>query len=1458
MKRPLLVNSIELLLFFVLLAGALLMLSPLSVLLENALLKFRDNLTEKLESSTGFGISYTALSPSIFSSLKVTDLVITDASNGETVARFSDVSVSYDLLDLFRGEPEKALREITVRNGTITVDPVRNKALFDRFASGGKTRNVSDSPEANSGPITLPPLVLRIRNVDLEYTDRQQKLSAHIGTGLSRIDDGNIVFELDSRIRFNRPGLPGLGLLDAGITVKGSVNSTFDSGSASLFFRNLEGDRFSVSRLGLITSFKDGIVSVSSVQDLQPVDIRFLWNIARKEATASLSCDRLLPLRLVTIKNGTSVLSNLRDTEVTGTAEIKVSSSEGIVYAVDMTAEVPGTFLQGGKVTADFKGTSKSVDIRELLVIGENYDIAFNGSVDLGKMMPEGYLSVQKLRIPSGTSVSGEMFIHPEKRGFSCVIPVFTVNTSIFTSVVVDLVPGAQSLEFSLSAYDPLGRITVDGIYNQNTGRFLEFYAALDSVSVANTALTVRGLLRPDDPDAGEDLAASLAPYAVTTELYFSTDFSSMSFNCNRLVFASSERNGIYILLSAKGNENGIDLTDISFVRSGYAISGNIHAGFESPGAILLDSLFTVNTIPYALSGMYGSGQLSLYGDYGVAASLFFDGRGGISGSLSTDGLPVPVGTLLLSLSVNADFLRPSSADWSIILNSGSVQDTSGFMPVSTLAGFKGSMNRTGVFLESLAFTDELSSLAGYAAFTVLPETGGIPRYGFEIRESSAETAESFSMTGKITLAEELYFETELAVTDIPLRRFLKNQQKDNIASFSLSASGTPSSLFASASLDNLVYRIGGFDLETRGKLQLVDRQLSLFEASGTWNAQGFTGLEGKVSLDTLEASLDSRYNGILGKSGLSATIAVKFSPDTINTPDVTGIIPDFKGILSRYSVGTTVSDIRWNAVELKEPLVCTFMHEPGITAFYAGKNETVTGFLLDDGTFSLQSGSGNPVSFYADGLIKNSALSVNVTGFHTDLTVLWPYLGIKSTEFESGSLDGEILIEGLVNDPEFRGLLHATQLKVRAPGLLEYTSDPFGFDIVAEGKILTVPSFVTTAKDGSIVTEAVLQFDRWVPSGLSVKTATLPGKFVKLAADNALFKAAGQASFDLSLVFDHDGLDISGIAGFERGSFAILFSGFTRQSSSGSASPFGIKMNLDIAVGKKVEFRWPTDQIPIIRGLIQADKPIQISLDTVAHSFQLKGEANLKGGEIFYIKRNFYLRQGKITFNENQDIFDPMITFRAEIRERDTEGEPVRIIMSVDNQALSSFLPVLRSDPPKSDAEILALLGQAASGDSSRETILRNTVITASDIFTQMSLFRAGENKLRDVLGLDLFSVRTLILQNAILGPAMQAPTDAPMTIGNYFDDTTVYMGKYLGSAIYADALLHFSYYDPKSVENTGDTQGAFGNLLFQPELGLEVNTPFFLLRWGFTPTSPKTLFVADNSVTLSWKFSY
>ena len=92
----------------------------------------------------------------------------------------------------------------------------------------------------------------------------------------------------------------------------------------------------------------------------------------------------------------------------------------------------------------------------------------------------------------------------------------------------------------------------------------------------------------------------------------------------------------------------------------------------------------------------------------------------------------------------------------------------------------------------------------------------------------------------------------------------------------------------------------------------------------------------------------------------------------------------------------------------------------------------------------------------------------------------------------------------------------------------------------------------------------------------------------------------------------------------------------------------------------------------------------------------------------------------------------------------------------------------------------------------------------------------------------------------------------------GFYFDNTSVYIGKYFGSAIYADAMLHLSYYDPLSAKTDVVRKSVYENLLFQPEIGFEMNTPFFQLRWHIAPSNLDSLFVSDTGLTLSWKFSY
>jgi hypothetical protein len=686
--------------------------------------------------------------------------------------------------------------------------------------------------------------------------------------------------------------------------------------------------------------------------------------------------------------------------------------------------------------------------------------------------------------------------------------------------------------------------------------------------------------------------------------------------------------------------------------------------------------------------------------------------------------------------------------------------------------------------------------------------------------------------------------------------RFIKGQAREDLVSLHVTCSGTPSNILASASIDKMVYQLGGFDLEARAKISLVDRVLTLYDAGGTWNGNVLSNMTGSLSFDTMQASVSASYNSVLGDSDIASSVQVSFIPGESKSFE---LLSGLQELFDRFTVKAVFTGTKWKTTEIKDPLECSLVHEKGITAIYAGKDDAISGFLLADGSLSLQTVSGLPFSFHAGGSIVNSAIDIEINDFHADMPALWPWLGLDILSFSSGTVDGNISAKGLLYDPEFTGSLTATDIQLMAPGNLEgvYTAQPFSVSF--DEKTLRAEPFVVTGKNGSLMLDAGIVFDRWFPVDITLNAKTMPGDRVKVKMTNDLFKAEGSASCDISLTWAGSaGLGISGNVLFEQGAFAIDFINLTKPAEAGKALQFPVHVDLNLSVGNKVEFRWPNNDIPIIRGLVQADEPLSISLNTADNTYRFKGSANFRGGEILYVKRSFYLREGAISFNENQDSFNPMITLKAEVRERDTNGEPVRVILSVNNQPLLNFTPVLSSDPPKSNLEILSLLGQAVVSDTSQSTLLRNTIVSASDIFTQFGLFRTVENSIRDVANLDIFSIRTLILQNALFGTAMQGESGKQMTFGNYFDNTTVYMGKYLGSAIYADALLHFSYYDPVAVKKSRSSSLIYGNLLFQPEFGAEITTPLFFLRWGITPSHPETLFIADHSITLSWKFSY
>ncbi|MCI6827279.1 MAG: hypothetical protein MR937_08200, partial [Spirochaetia bacterium] len=175
---------------------------------------------------------------------------------------------------------------------------------------------------------------------------------------------------------------------------------------------------------------------------------------------------------------------------------------------------------------------------------------------------------------------------------------------------------------------------------------------------------------------------------------------------------------------------------------------------------------------------------------------------------------------------------------------------------------------------------------------------------------------------------------------------------------------------------------------------------------------------------------------------------------------------------------------------------------------------------------------------------------------------------------------------------------------------------------------------------------------------------------------------------------------------------------------------------------------------------------------------------------------------------------------------------------------------------PAKSETEIRTLLGEIVKGDSDSVT---NLFIAASDYALQSLLGRSVENKLRDFLNFDILSIRTLVLQNAFKSSFLKDKSQnksEDLTIGNLLDNSTVYIGKYIGSDLYLDALMHWSY--DESRQNDFMTPGG---LVFKPEIGLEIETPFANIKWKMAPEFTNVFdrkLVSSTSVTLSWKFSF
>jgi hypothetical protein len=307
---------------------------------------------------------------------------------------------------------------------------------------------------------------------------------------------------------------------------------------------------------------------------------------------------------------------------------------------------------------------------------------------------------------------------------------------------------------------------------------------------------------------------------------------------------------------------------------------------------------------------------------------------------------------------------------------------------------------------------------------------------------------------------------------------------------------------------------------------------------------------------------------------------------------------------------------------------------------------------------------------------------------------------------------------------------------------------------------------------------------------------------------------------------------------------------------------PVSNVVDLRITTGPKVEFVYPSRDFPVIRANIDAGTGIGITADTQSGRFTVEGDVDIRSGEIFYFQRSFYIKEGMLSFNESDIRFDPQISARAEARDRTADGA-VTISMIVDSSSLVSFTPRFESNPSLSQFEILSLLGQNVTGASSSEDpneSIREMMMAGGDFLTQFYAVRRVERMVRDFLHMDMFSIRTQVLQNMLfLATGLQEPVDR-IGFGNYvFDNTTVFLGKYFGPDVFGQAMFSFRYDENRTTFGEfspyGFTLGA--GLSLEADLGLEISGPLFDIQFNIAPRYMDPRIVEGVSVTLLWKRS-
>lgn len=1427
-------------------------------------------LLKEIKTSIGLDIQYEQLSPALITKLNLKNVVLNDA-NGSEIAHFESVLIEYNLFDFISGKTKNPIQQIIIRDGQMSYDENNGSIFFTKLFNGASDSSKKQKTDIQNFELPIDTFNVRLQNIFIRYNAKEFNAVLSIYSGRIFSKDKKIKYELYSTIHCLLKNSPAIHTARCDFTINGNTIHDFSFVSSVLNINKLQIDNAQMSKTAFFLLLQKKSLSVFAVQKDKGLDIQAVYNFETKKGKLSLGLDKVNASRAV--NSSFQKFKFLNTTVFTGYLSADMDFSENakekIKYSCDVTVTNPLFRFEGFqtknlsiRVTAD--GTDTRLNLPHLSVSSDILNFNSHGSYRFDTAAISFYASLNA-HLPTASTVKTNIQLQGSKRAYFCTLSDLEIGTAQFSEAVLQVNPTGNNYDINVLLNDETGTYRVDANYTKDTSNhdFIEAHGVLNSVSVKNIFRMISALTQNKKTPFVENV---LDPFRITTEFYLTSDLKSFSYNVIQLVFASTAADGMYALSSFNGSNDAFNMESFNLNIAQQQITGTAHANFGRNNDVFFDSLFSIAGISYNAAGIFSHNMINIYGDYGLSVNAYYEDKT-LKGKFELQDFPIPILPFVFSISSN--FTVASASDWQFVCENAKLLYTKNAIVDSYTESpfqlnFKGSADPKNVFISEIEMGNNKNILRGQASFdSISNDFDFFKQFSVIAKLKNFDNTQNFDLNCNFSLGDEMFMDGTCDIQNISLATFSNKQAEDDIINGRLTFLGTLENILLQANLQKIKMHLNNDPLEASCMFLIDDGTIRIPDASLSWKKQNISSLELNFLPKDGTGNLSFQYTGTLAQNESCADVSLDIAGKKVaDSGEQMTAIEKIISVGESFVLNATVKDFKFGEKNLTKLFQFTVTRDDDTIAFY-DKENNITGFYIDDGTVSLNMTDAFKTRLSFDGNITRETINLQCYNICLDIPQVMSFIPTGDyVHFDTGNLNGALLIEGKLNEPQFYGTLYLDDANLNSPGYAPDNLHAHNVPIFFDKYNLKMPKCAFSAKTFDFMVECTSEFDGWIPYNTVVICSIDQARPGHMKTENLLFHADGSVYCDLQMNITPDDMYLFGSAFFDKGSFSIAFDTFdefNRIVSAGNGK-FAFKMDLKLGLGQRAEYNWPNMKTPILRTLIPTEEPILMS--STPGTFMISGLAKMRGGEITYIRRNFYVKEGNIKFLETIDGFTPLLTLRAEVRDKDLEGKPVKLILKLKEQPLvdnyDTWITKITAEPAKSEQEVLQLFGQLVTGDMNKTTLIKDTLTNATDFASQITFAKNIENKIRDFLHLDVLSLRTQVFQNLVFGNIFKNKDQANLTIGDYLDNTSLYIGKYFGSAIYADAALHLSNYDPLKDRNLNMQRMVYKNILFEPEIGLEMATPFFNLRWAISPTNVNALFIDSASLTFSWNFSY